>query len=84
MSVKELEGIEKFFVTSWTGWDQPDTLSLQLYGVTPSQLTIDKLGAEVAAKVDSVYLDGDHSGITFYDFDGGVIGEFKLQLGFAE
>jgi hypothetical protein len=83
-----MKGIEKSFLSNWSGWDEVDTGDLQFYAVTlndetKAELTRRGVSADQLNRIDSMYFSSQNSIVEFHDFNGEVVYTNPVKLVFA-
>lgn len=76
-------GIEKSFLSSWSGWDEIETGDLQFYTAKLNDETTKLVGENLAALVDSIYISSQNSTVSFYDENGDEILKRNIKIVFA-
>jgi hypothetical protein len=83
-----MKGIEKSFLSNWSGWDEVDTGDLQFYAVTlndetKAELTRRGLSDNQLKRMDSMYFSSQSSKVDFYNLNGEVVYTNPVKLVFA-
>ena len=79
-----MKGIEKSFLSNWSGWDEVDTGDFQFYNVNLNDETVNYIGdKELVARIDSMYFSSQYSKVEFYDSEGEPVFSKEVKLVFV-
>lgn len=79
-----MKGIEKSFLSNWSGWDEVDTGDLQFYKVNLNDETVNYIGdKELVSRIYSMYFSSQSSKIEFYDIEGEKVFSKEVKLVFV-